>query len=112
MHRMLPALPMERILPALPMESPRGANDPSLGGVRTIFPRADLVVLLGRRADFSLGFGRPPLFSAEVRFVTVGPDVARADPGRLSAGRRPAISRPGLSRGLRPRWLGWPGRRC
>ena len=61
------------------MESPRGANDPSLGGVRAIFPRADLVVLLGRRADFSLGFGRPPLFSPDVRFVAVGPDVARPD---------------------------------
>ncbi|HEY3108643.1 MAG TPA: thiamine pyrophosphate-binding protein, partial [Chloroflexota bacterium] len=65
--------------PALPIESPRGANDPSLGAVRTVFPRADLVVLLGRRVDFSLGFGRQPLFSPEVRFVAVGAGLARDD---------------------------------
>jgi acetolactate synthase-1/2/3 large subunit len=65
--------------PALPMESPRGANDPSLGGVRAAFPRADLVVLLGRTADFSLGFGRPPLFAPDVRLVAVGAGVARPD---------------------------------
>ena len=31
-----------------PMESPRAPDDPSLGGVRTIFDQADLVVLLGQ----------------------------------------------------------------
>lgn len=61
-------------VPALPMDSSRGANDPALGGIRTIFPKADLVVLVDRRADFSLGFGKPPLFSPEARFV----DATRA----------------------------------
>jgi acetolactate synthase-1/2/3 large subunit len=61
-------------VPALPMESPRGPNDPALGGVRTVFSHADLVVLLGRRTDFSLGFGRPPLFASDVRFHHVGAD--------------------------------------
>lgn len=35
-----------------------------------------------------------------------------ANPGRLSAGHTLAISPPELSQGLRPRWSGWPGRRC
>lgn len=60
--------------PALPMESPRGANDPALGGVRSIFSRADWVLLLGQRLDFALGFGRPPLFAPDVRFVQVEPE--------------------------------------
>ena len=55
--------------PALPMESSRGANDPALGAARTIFARADLVVLVDRPADFALGFGRPPLFARGVRFL-------------------------------------------
>ena len=60
-------------VPALPVESPRGPNDPALGAVRTVFARADLVVLFGRRTDFSLGFGRRPLFAENVRFHDVGP---------------------------------------
>ena len=55
--------------PALPMDSSRGANDPTLGGVRTIFPKADLAVLVDRDPDFSLGFGRPPVFAPDVRLV-------------------------------------------
>src|SRR5207244_3791545 len=113
--------------PALPMESPRGANDPSLGAARTVFPRADLVVLLGRRADFSLGFGRQPLFSPEVRFVAVGAGLARADlpialaipadpPAVVEAARAGAPARPIADRGWRAEVVaaiglgraGWP----
>ncbi|HEY3080945.1 MAG TPA: thiamine pyrophosphate-binding protein [Chloroflexota bacterium] len=74
-------------VPALPMESPRGPNDPALGGVRTIFPRADLAVLLGRRTDYSLGFGRPPLFAAGVRFHDAGTEPRSVVEAMLAAAR-------------------------
>ncbi len=43
--------------PAVVMESPRGLNDPCLGAFKTIIHEADVIVSLGKRIDFSIGFG-------------------------------------------------------
>src|SRR5215813_6046620 len=61
-------------IPALLMESPRGVNDPSLRGATRCLGEADLVLLLGKRLDFTLRFGGPPAFSARSRFIVA--DVA------------------------------------
>jgi acetolactate synthase-1/2/3 large subunit len=45
-------------IPVIGMESPRGVNDPSLGRLAGVLARADLVLLLGKRADFTLKFGK------------------------------------------------------
>jgi acetolactate synthase-1/2/3 large subunit len=45
-------------IPVIGMESPRGVNDPSLGRLAEILVRADLVLLLGKRVDFTLKFGK------------------------------------------------------
>ena len=45
-------------IPAIAMESPRGIADPSLGRFATILREADRVLLLGKRRDFTLKFGR------------------------------------------------------
>jgi len=45
-------------IPVIGMESPRGANDPSLGRLADMLRRADLVLLLGKRLDFTLKFGQ------------------------------------------------------
>ena len=45
-------------IPVIAMESPRGVNDPSLGRLAQILLRADAVLLAGKRADFTLKFGR------------------------------------------------------
>ena len=66
-------------IPTLPMESPRGVNDPALHAAARCLSEADLVLLLGKRLDFSLRFGRPPAFSAGCRFVCIDVD---ADPVR------------------------------
>ena len=78
-------------IPVLFMESPRGIADPSLGAVADVLAQADLVVLLGKKLDFTLKFGRPPTFDAACRFVQIDPDpeaigrAARAlgAPGRI-----------------------------
>jgi acetolactate synthase-1/2/3 large subunit len=55
------------------MESPRIA-DPSLGAVADVLAQADLAVLLGKKLDFTLKFGRPPTCDAACRFIQIDPD--------------------------------------
>ena len=45
-------------IPAIAMQSPRGIADPSLGKFATVLREADRVLLLGKRLDFTLRFGR------------------------------------------------------
>jgi acetolactate synthase-1/2/3 large subunit len=45
-------------IPVIGMESPRGVNDPSLGRLAMVLAQADLVLLLGKRVDFTLKFGK------------------------------------------------------
>ena len=56
-------------IPTVGMESPRGVNDPALGRLAQVLRRADLVVLLGKRRDFTLKFGQA--FAPEARIVEV-----------------------------------------
>ena len=62
-------------VPVLFMESPRGIADPSLGAVADVLAEADLVVLLGKKLDFTLKFGRSPTFAAACRFIQIDPDL-------------------------------------
>ena len=55
--------------PALPMESPRGVDDPQLRYATACLAQADLVLLAGKKLDFSLKFGQAPFFAPDVRFV-------------------------------------------
>lgn len=54
-------------VPALVMESPRGVNDPSQGLLAEVLAAADLVVLAGKRRDFTLKFGAA--FGRDCRIV-------------------------------------------
>lgn len=54
-------------VPALVMESPRGTNDPSLGMLAEVLAAADVVVLAGKRRDFTLKFGAA--FGTDCRVV-------------------------------------------
>ena len=56
-------------IPAIAMESPRGINDPSLGAFASILRESDRVLLLGKRLDFTLKFGRPPAFAPACEFL-------------------------------------------
>ena len=61
-------------IPALPMESPRGVNDPALRLATTCLADADVVLLIGKKLDFSLRFGQAPVFSEERRFIQIDAD--------------------------------------
>jgi acetolactate synthase-1/2/3 large subunit len=58
-------------VPALPMESPRGVNDPWLRGATNCLAESDVVLLVGKPLNFSLGFGKPPAFSAQCQFISI-----------------------------------------
>jgi len=78
-------------LPVVATESPRGSNDPSLGAFAQALARADCVLLLGKRLDYTLKFGQAPVFAPDCAFLQVDADAAefartrRAVGGRLEA---------------------------
>ena len=63
-------------VPVIGMESPRGINDPGLGGFSEILAEADGLVLIGKALDFTLKFGDPPAVASTCAFVVVDPDAA------------------------------------
>ena len=54
-------------VPAIVMESPRGVNDPCMGLLSEVLAAADVVVLAGKRRDFTLKFGAA--FAKECRVI-------------------------------------------
>ena len=71
-------------IPALPMESPRGVNDPWLHQATNCLSKADLVLLVGKKLDFSLRFGQPPFFAEECRFIQIDADASQLRPEQPS----------------------------
>lgn len=70
-------------IPVIGMESPRGVNDPSLGRLAEVLKRADVVLLLGKRRDFTLKFGQA--FDADCHVLEAQGDLelfTRPQPGR------------------------------
>jgi acetolactate synthase-1/2/3 large subunit len=78
-------------VPVIGMESPRGIADPSLGAFAEVLARSDCVLLLGKRLDFTLKFGKPPAWDAACEFMHIDADgeeierTARAVGARLVA---------------------------
>src|SRR6185503_16679300 len=97
-------------IPALVMESPRGVNDPALHGATGSLPEADVVLLLGKAADYSVRFGQPPAFAAGARIIRIDVDAESSDRFALSAAADPAIAAEQLAKAARERaWQrsGW-----
>lgn len=74
-QRLRAALRAATGIPVLHSESPRGIADPALGAVPDLLAEADLVLLLGRKLDFTLRFGRAPAFAAHCRFIHIDPEA-------------------------------------
>ncbi len=69
-------------VPAIVMESPRGVNDPCLGLLAEVLAAADVVVLAGKRRDFTLRFGAAFAKECEVLEVESGAEDWMAQAGR------------------------------
>lgn len=79
-------------IPVVGMESPRGIADPSLGAFAEMLPTADVVLLLAKKLDFTLKFGRAPAFSMVCQFLQVDPEAPERERARRAVGARLALS--------------------
>jgi acetolactate synthase-1/2/3 large subunit len=75
-------------IPVVGMESPRGTNDPSLGAFAEMLAQADCVLLIGKRMDFTLGFGRAPAFAPACEFMHVDAETTELERTSRSLGDR------------------------
>ena len=75
-------------VPVIGMESPRGIADPALGAFAQVLANADGVLLLGKKLDFTLKFGRPPAFAANCEVIHVDPDEDELSRSRRAVGSR------------------------
>ncbi len=73
-------------IPVIGMESPRGVADPSLGAFAEVLARADCVLLVGKRLDFTLRFGKS--FGAECEFIQIDTDPSEIERTRRAVGDR------------------------
>ena len=78
--------------PVIAMESPRGLRDPALGSFSRVLAAADLVVLLGKGIDYSVGFARPPAMDAAADLIVIDPDERVAGRANRLAGDRIVLS--------------------
>jgi acetolactate synthase-1/2/3 large subunit len=75
-------------IPVVGMESPRGVADPSLGAFAEVLAQADAILLLGKRLDFTLRFGRAPALAPGCEFMQVDADEVEFARTRRAAGTR------------------------
>ncbi|WP_426990413.1 thiamine pyrophosphate-binding protein [Cupriavidus sp. 30B13] len=80
-------------IPVAGMESPRGIADPGLGAFAQMLARADCVLLLGKRLDFTLRFGAAPAFAPDCAFLQIDADEAELARARRAAGARLRFAR-------------------
>lgn len=73
-------------IPVVASESPRGANDPALGAFAPVLGRADCVLLVGKRVDFTLQFGQA--FDPACVFMQIDADEFEYDRTRRAVGER------------------------
>ncbi len=74
------------------MESPRGIADPSLGAFAEVLAQSDCVLLLGKRLDFTLKFGRAPAFAASCEFLQIDVEAEEIERTRRAVGSRLTVS--------------------
>jgi acetolactate synthase-1/2/3 large subunit len=78
--------------PVIGMESPRGLADSSLGAVAPLLGEADCVLLLAKRLDYTLKFGKPPTFGDACVFLQIDADAEEIARSKRAVGARLAAS--------------------
>ncbi len=75
-------------IPVIGMESPRGIADPALGAFAEVLTIADVVLLLGKKPDYTLKFGRPPALAATCEVIHIDSDDQELARSRRAFGPR------------------------
>ena len=83
----LAALEAASGIPLVGMESPRGIADASLGAFAQVLAQADCVLLVGKRLDFTLNFGKLP-FPANAHVHQVDADASEIARTQRALGAR------------------------
>ncbi|MBU2582063.1 MAG: thiamine pyrophosphate-binding protein [Alphaproteobacteria bacterium] len=89
---LIAALERKHHLPVLSLESPRGLNDPSLGRLAAALTRADLVISLGKRIDYTLALGAADKLGAERKWIVADVDSRQREAARRNLGDRLIIA--------------------
>ncbi|MDQ3028209.1 MAG: thiamine pyrophosphate-binding protein [Pseudomonadota bacterium] len=77
-------------IPVIGMESPRGVGDPSLGAFAQMLAQADCVLLVGKRIDFTLKFGRA--FADGCEFLQIDPERSEHERTRRAVAERLTVT--------------------
>lgn len=75
-------------IPVLALDSPRGVDDPRLGGLVGALAAADRILLVGKRVDFTVRFGAAPVFAESCQFWQIEPDPVELDRAQARLGSR------------------------
>jgi acetolactate synthase-1/2/3 large subunit len=75
-------------VPVIGMESPRGIGDPSLGAFSEVLAQSDCVLLLGKKLDFTLKFGKAPHFHKDCVFFQIDPEMSEIERTQRAVGSR------------------------
>lgn len=75
-------------IPVIGMESPRGIGDPSLGAFSEVLSKADCILLLGKKLDFTLKFGSSPGINSECTFLQIDPEENEIERVKNAVGSR------------------------
>ena len=73
-------------IPVIGMESPRGIGDPCLGAFSEVLAQSDCVLLLGKKLDFTLRFGKEPNFHKDCVFFQIDPEVSEIERTQRAVG--------------------------
>ena len=75
-------------IPVIGMESPRGIGDPCLGAFSEVLVQSDCVLLLGKKLDFTLKFGKAPNFNQDCVFFQIDPETSEIERTQKAVGSK------------------------
>lgn len=75
-------------IPVIGMESPRGIGDPCLGAFSEVLAQSDCVLLLSKKLDFTLKFGKAPNFHKDGVFFQIDPETSEIERTQRAVGSR------------------------
>jgi acetolactate synthase-1/2/3 large subunit len=75
-------------IPVVGMENARGTSDASLGAFADMLAQADCILLVGKRLDFALRFGRAPAVAAACEFMHIDAEADELERSRRAVDGR------------------------
>jgi acetolactate synthase-1/2/3 large subunit len=91
-RKVLASLEASLGIPVIGMESPRGIGDPCLGAFSEVLAQSDCILLLGKKLDFTLKFGKAPNFNQDCVFFQIDPEVTEIERTKRAVGSKLQLS--------------------